>query len=227
VIKKAGFELLFLTHLRDALGIKSVRRVYMHEALTNLRKLLVVQMHRPAEAEVWRALMATATKDREVGKIIVAVDDDIDPENLDAVMWALCYRMKPHLDVQILHGRDKAHAPPFHHVETPAGFQTRGDDSLMLVNATLKEPYPPIALPKRSYMERARELWEELGLPALQPEVPWHGYSLGDWSDALDAEAELAARGDFWETGARQAERRVAPDPHDDRPIANYTEPRG
>src|SRR2546422_11629036 len=37
--------------------------------------------------------------------------------------------------------------------------------------------FPPISLPKREYMERAKEIWEELGLPKLKPESPWYGYS--------------------------------------------------
>ena len=40
---------------------------------------------------------------------------------------------------------------------------------------------PPLALPKRDYMERAKGIWEELGLPPLRPQPPWFGYSLGDW----------------------------------------------
>jgi 4-hydroxy-3-polyprenylbenzoate decarboxylase len=210
VIKKAGYELLFLSFLRDQLGIKTVRRVYLHEALTNLRKLVVLQMAPSREPDVWRALMAVSTRDAEVGKIVVAVDEDIDPENLDAVVWAMCYRMKPHLDVQIVHGRNKGHAPPFHHAPPRPGFQEAGDDSLMLVNAMLKEPYPPVALPKREFMERARELWDELGFPPLRPEAPWHGYSLGDWSDDLDQEAALAVLGDYYQTGTKQAGQRIS-----------------
>ncbi len=52
----------------------------------------------------------------------------------------------------------------------------------MLIDATLKENFPPISLPKREYMERAKVIWEELGLPKLKPETPWFGYSLGEWS---------------------------------------------
>lgn len=224
VIKKAGYELLFYTHLRNTLGIRSLRRVYMHEPLTNLRKFLVLQMHQPRESDVWRALMATATLDGEVGKIIIAVDEDIQPENLDAVMWAMCYRMKPHLDVQIVHGRNKSHSPPFYEVQCPPGHQVKGEDSLMLINATLKEPYPPLALPTRPFMERAKDLWEELGLPKLEPESPWFGYTMGDWSDELEAEAQLAVRGEHFQTGAKQAQRRLPPSLHSDLPVANYSD---
>src|SRR5438093_550511 len=43
VLKKVAMEPLFLAHLRQHLGIKEVRRVAMHEPLSNLRKILFVQ----------------------------------------------------------------------------------------------------------------------------------------------------------------------------------------
>jgi 4-hydroxy-3-polyprenylbenzoate decarboxylase len=35
-----------------------------------------------------------------IGKIFIVVDEDIDPHDLDAVMWALVFRVQPHRDVQ-------------------------------------------------------------------------------------------------------------------------------
>src|SRR5918997_2905751 len=49
VVKKVAYEPMFLAHLRDQLGIKSVRRVVMHEGLTNLRPLMYVQFARGAQ----------------------------------------------------------------------------------------------------------------------------------------------------------------------------------
>jgi len=63
-------------------------------------------------------------------------------------------------------------------------------------------------LPKKEYMEAAREFWEELGLPQLRPESPWHGYSLGDWLDEWDDAARRAADGDWLENGRRSLQRR-------------------
>ena len=57
-------------------------------------------------------------------------------------------------------------------------------------------------------MENARKIWEELGLPKLKPQAPWYGYSLGEWSDDLDAAAERATRGDYFATGEAVAKRR-------------------
>ena len=212
VIKKIGYDALFLHHLRDVLSLKTVKRVHMHEPLTNLRKFIIIQMDHPSEPEVWRALHAAATFHPGVGKFVVAVDMDIAPENLDAVMWAICYRSKPDRDVHIISGLEKGHSPPFSSHGLIAGkpdFYGRGEDAALLINAVLKEPYPPISLPKREFMERAKEIWEELGLPALRPESPWYGYSLGDWDDEMEEEAALALQGEHYRIGEKLATRRV------------------
>lgn len=52
-------------------------------------------------------------------------------------------------------------------------------------------------------MERARELWEQAGLPPLQPRIPWHGYDLGYWSHELDEEATLAVLGEYDRIGEK------------------------
>lgn len=57
-------------------------------------------------------------------------------------------------------------------------------------------------------MERAKAIWDELGLPNLKPEAPWFGYSLGEWSPELDEAAARATRGDYFETGKQLQKRR-------------------
>jgi len=56
-------------------------------------------------------------------------------------------------------------------------------------------------LPGRAYMEHARELWDRLGLPALTPQAPWHGYSLGSWDTAWDTYAQRAVSGEWDKSG--------------------------
>lgn len=208
IIKRIGYEPLFLRFLKGELGIKSVLRVAMHEPLTNLRNVIVVQMKKPAEAETWRALMGAANFHPGVGKFLVAVDEDIDPWDMDMIMWAITFRSMPHRDVQILRGRERWHGPPFDRNDRPV--QTRAaDESALLINAILREPFPPVSLPKREYMERARAIWEELGLPPISPRLPWHGYSLGDWDEELEEEARLAMEGEYLRTGAKLKGRRI------------------
>lgn len=208
VIKKVGYEPLFTEHLNKHLGIKSVVRVSMHEPLTNLRKVIIVQMRKPKEAEVWRALYGATSYRQESGKIVIAVDEDIDPENMDSVMWALSYRMKPHQDVEIVRSKVVGHGPPFTaHGEKDGVIVEAGtaNDSALLINAIIKEPLPPVSLPAREYMERAGQIWRELGLPELKPQVPWFGYSLGQWDSELEEEARLAVQGEHYVTGDKLA----------------------
>jgi len=213
MIKKLGYEPLFLNYLRETISIKSVTKVTMHEPLTNLRKLITISFDKSRnESQVWRALHAVSAFNQGVGKIIVAVDEDIDGNDAAAVMWAMAYRMKPDKDVEIIGHREKGHAPPFlgaSDSKDVASHSDPADDSAMLIDATLKEPFPPISLPAKEYMERARELWEELGLPALRPENPWYGYSLGQWDEELENEAKLAVQGRHFETGDKLESRRV------------------
>ena len=201
LIKRIGMEPLFLNFLRNTLGIKGVKRVSMHEPLTNIRKViaLIVERDMPA-TEIWRALYGAAVLHRAAGKYVIALNDDIDPENADAILWAMSYRANPNLDFHILPHRDQGHGP--------RSKRNGGQDASVLIDATLKENFPPISLPKREYMERAKIIWEELGLPKLKPESPWFGYSLGEWSPELDAAAKHATRGDYFEMGKRLVKRR-------------------
>ena len=60
-------------------------------------------------------------------------------------------------------------------------------------------------------MERSKAIWEELGLPALKPRMPWYGYSLGAWTKEDEEEAELALKGEHFVTGEKAQRHRVKP----------------
>ena len=68
----------------------------MHEPLSSLYAVIGIQFARGApETEIWRALNGASTLHRFAGKWIVAVDEDIDPQNADALLWAMSYRCQP------------------------------------------------------------------------------------------------------------------------------------
>jgi UbiD family decarboxylase len=202
VVKRLAFEPLFLSHLRDQLAVKGVKRVVLHEPLTNLRRFVFIQFQRGTpRTEVWRALQGTLTLQAYVGKFVIAVDDDIDPENADSVFWAMSYRCNPLEDTLVVPYRVRGHGPR-QELNAPP-------DSAMLIDATMKGPMPPLALPRREFMEGAKVLWERLGLPALRPESPWHGYEMGDWTEEWDRNAMQAARGEWMERSERYRQRRA------------------
>lgn len=195
VMRKPGQEYNFFRHLRHNLGINGLTRVYMHMPLSGGYRIFVLQFERGVpNTEVWRALYGCATVQRPSGKIIIATNEDIDPNNADAILWAIALRSKPHLDMHILPHKDEGHGPRD---------KVRGsEDSALLINATLHQDYPPISLPTRPFMEHARDIWENtLHQQKLKPQAPWFGYSLGAWTEDLEREAQLAVAGDYWETG--------------------------
>jgi UbiD family decarboxylase len=192
-LKRVAYEPMFLTHLRDRLSIKGIRRVSMHEPLTNLRKVIFLQFAQGVpRTEVWRALHGASSLLADCGKICVAVSEDIDPTNTDGVFWSLAYRSNPADDVHIMPYRSAGHGPK-------SG--AHNEESTILIDATLKHSAPPLALPAREFMERARGIWEELGLPTLAPRPPWHGYSLGDWADDWETFARRAVNGQWEQSG--------------------------
>ena len=57
----------------------------------------------------------------------------------------MCYRMKPHKDVQIIGGMEKGHAPPFLYKDEHQGtdvvsYHLPADESGMLCNAIQRSP---------------------------------------------------------------------------------------
>jgi len=193
-IKRVAYEPLFLAHLRDHLGIKGVRKVVMHEPLTNLRPVIFVQYTPDTpRSEVWRGLRATSSLLPGCGKVVIAVSEDIDPLSTDAIWWSIAYRSNPIRDVLLV---------PYGGGAQGAQYGPTEQDSIMLIDATQKRPMPPLALPAREYMEGARAIWQELGLPSLGSASPWHGYQLGNWSERWSGYAKRAVAGDWEVTGA-------------------------
>ncbi len=199
LVKKVAYEPLWLAHLKERLAIRGVTRVVMHEPLSNLRPVIFVQYaHGTPRTEVWRGLHGAATLMPNCGKVCIAVSKDIDPSNTDAIFWSIAYRSNPIEDV---------HVAPYRGGVQGSQYGNRGTDSTLLIDATAKGPMPPLALPKREFMERAERLWNELKLPPIALKPPWHGYTLGDWIERWDLWADRAVRGDWEETGRETLKR--------------------
>jgi UbiD family decarboxylase len=202
-IRRAAMEPELLHYLKSEIGIQGIAGVSMHEPLTAVLAVFVIQFKRGTpQTEVWRALQAAACRYRFAGRWVVAVDEDIDPENCDAVFWAMAYRSQPQHDLEVLKRKDLGHGP--------RGSRDDGENASVLINATLKGPSAPIALPKGEFMESARRTWERLGLPPLEPEMPWYGYELGNWPKELERQARMAVSGDYLALGEELARMRRA-----------------
>jgi len=193
--------------LKYECNLPNILDVVLHEN-SGSSQFIVIRMKKRNNAEAWQALLTTTGFDPHMGKMVVAVDEDIDARDIDAVIWALCYRMQPQNDIKVvpgkLHQTDPSAAPP-----SAEGKLERIPGSALLIDATMKWAYPPVSLPRREFMERAKQIWEEEGLPALTPKAPWHGYELGFWPAESAEEAELALKGEYYRTGDKFAKTRL------------------
>lgn len=201
LMRRIGFGQVYRRFLQQACNINSVQDVTFYEPAT-CNMMFVIRMRNPSPGQAWQALNAAAGYEPSMGKIIVAVNDDVDPNDLEAVVWALSFRTQPERDVRIIGNR----LPRLDPSEPQDNRYPEATASAMLIDATRSRPYPPVSLPSQPFMEQAMQRWRSLGLPDLQLKEPWFGYELGAWSDESRAEAALAVLGRYLETGARLAE---------------------
>ncbi len=220
-IRGIGREGFVCNYLREDHNIPEVIDIAMHESCGSCG-LMVIRIGKNYGEEiadqdkVWRALEEGSAFLGNAGlgsKMFVAVDEDVDPRDPDLVNWAIFTRVQPHRDTRINkyplgNIMDCSIADPriqerrgVHYLEQPG-------HSHLLINATMKWPYPPISLPKKEFMERALSIWQEEGFPDLKLKWPWHGYSLGLWTDEEEEHAVLAVRGEYKKVGDILAQRR-------------------
>lgn len=204
-VSQVGFEVAYYKHLRYDCNIPGILEVAFPESAGG-RNLCVIRMKKRNPSEVWQALGAANSFSSDRAKIIIAVDEDIDPKDPDSIHWAMAFRMQPHRDISILRGRTGGLDYSAYRPDDPPKARIFPDGqgaSSILIDATLKWPYPPTSLPKREYMEQAIRLWGELGLEELNLRAPWFGYNLGYWTKDDEENAEFILKGDYRAVGKK------------------------
>ncbi|MBI4525641.1 MAG: UbiD family decarboxylase, partial [Deltaproteobacteria bacterium] len=208
LLTRVGFEARFFKFLKHELSLPNLVDVAFDES-SGGRQLCVISLRKPTQAQAWSALNGAMALMPAYGKIFIAVDEDIDPHDPDSVNWALVYRMQPDRDIRITPGKVTGLDPSAAPQEEQKKSAHRSYTSGLMINATRKWNYPPVSLPKKEYMDRAKQIWEEEGLPPLTPKVPWFGYSLGYWTAEDEEEAQLALKGEHYETGKKMERNQI------------------
>jgi UbiD family decarboxylase len=209
-IKHTGTEKIIYKFLRSDSGNTAVMDVAIHDEVSGSgQAYCVIKMKKTGDADVWRALNASAGFVGSYAKICIAVDEDIDIWDPAMINWAICFNVRPDQDVSIAQGKSPGLDPSAYPPGVPTHVSRVASTSALLINATRPWAYPPVSLPRKEFMENAKEIWEELGLPELKPRMPWYGYSLGAWTAEDEEEAELAVRGQYFATGEKAKKRRT------------------
>jgi 4-hydroxy-3-polyprenylbenzoate decarboxylase len=206
-VRQIGSANVYLKFLKYDCKIPGIIDVAWHEL--SQAQWCVIRMKKTNNTNPWQALHLAAGYDTRWGKFFIVVDEDIDARDIDSVIWALSWRVQPKRDIEIIGGRIAGLDLSAYKFDDPYEQKVMPNvtgSSAILIDATIKWPYTPVSLPKKEYMDRALIIWKELGLPKLQLKQPWYGYSLGNWPDWAEKDAQNIVNGDFEAVGRRLAE---------------------
>lgn len=210
-IKQIAWQNNLYKYLKHDHNLTEVRSVAFHEEASLVGCFTVIQVGKTERERIWKTL-ETASRHTAVAKIVIAVDNDINPWDNDAINWALATRMMPSRDIRITEGgaimQDHSAEEPGVALSRDPSSNVYVKGSRLLIDATLKWPYPPVALPKKEFMEDVIRMWHREGLPALNLKEPWYGYNLGFWSEEDEEQANAAVQGEYYRTGEILVQRR-------------------
>ena len=156
----------------DKLGIPGVQGVYAHPAGAGGFGMTVISLEQryAGHAAQCLALAAQVPGGAYFTKWIIAVDEDIDPTDMDQVIWAMSSRCHPIEDIDVLRNTwstwlDPTQNPP---EERPYG-------SKALINACKEHRYLPVfskrTTLRREMYDQVAQRWKELGLRGTIPSV--------------------------------------------------------
>lgn len=156
----------------DTLGIPGIAGVYAHPAAASGWGLVAVSLEQKYAGHAAQVLALTAQCPAAsyYTKWIIAVDEDVDPTDLNQVIWAMSTRCSPIDDIDILRqtwstGLDPSRGTP----------EDRPYGSKALINACKPhqhlDSFPDRTLLRRSMSERVAARWSELGLPGEPPDI--------------------------------------------------------
>jgi 4-hydroxy-3-polyprenylbenzoate decarboxylase len=142
-------------------GIPGVRGVWAHEAGGG-RLLLVVSIKQGYCGHSRQAGYITAQCQAAayMNRYVIVVDDDIDPMNLEDVMWAVCTRSDPAEDIEIMRKSWGSKADPMLR-DHRRPYNTRAIIDACIPFEQLKE-FPPVAQASPSFLRGIRNKWSDV-----------------------------------------------------------------
>jgi UbiD family decarboxylase len=154
----------------DKLGVPGICGVYSHPAAAGGFGMVTISLEQryAGHAAQALALAAQVPGGAYYTKWIVAVDQDVDPTDMDQVIWAMASRCNPIDDIDILRNTwstplDPSQNPP----------EKRPYGSKALINACKDHRYLPVfsrrTTLRRSVYDGVAARWSELGLPGSAP----------------------------------------------------------
>ncbi|MDT3687916.1 MAG: UbiD family decarboxylase [Pseudorhodoplanes sp.] len=156
----------------DKLGIPGIHGVYSHPAAAGGFGMTVISLEQryAGHAAQTLALAAQCPGGAYYTKWIIAVDEDIDPTDMDQVIWAMASRCNPIDDIDILRNTWSTWLDP---TQNPP--EKRPYGSKALINACKEHRYLPTFSKRTTLRKEVYDTvagrWQALGLPGQIPLV--------------------------------------------------------
>jgi UbiD family decarboxylase len=156
----------------DKLGIPGIRGVYSHPAAAGGFGMTVISLEQryAGHAAQVLSLAAQVPGGAYYTKWIIAVDEDVDPTDMNEVIWAMASRCNPVDDIDILRNTWSTWLDP---TQNPP--EKRPYGSKALINACKEHRHLPVfskrTTLRRETYDRIAARWKELGLPGQVPQV--------------------------------------------------------
>ena len=156
----------------DKLGIPGIHGVYSHPAAAGGFGMTVISLEQrhAGHAAQALALAAQVPGGAYYTKWIIAVDEDIDPTDMDQVIWAMASRCNPVDDIDILRNTWSTWLDP---TQNPP--EKRPYGSKALINACKEHRHLPVfsqrTTLRREVYDSVAARWSALGLPGVAPRV--------------------------------------------------------
>jgi 4-hydroxy-3-polyprenylbenzoate decarboxylase len=156
----------------DKLGVPGIQGIYAHPAGAGGFGITVISLEQrhAGHAAQALALAAQVPGGAYYTKWIIAVDEDIDPTDMNQVIWAMCSRCNPIDDIDLLRNTWSTWLDP---TQNPP--EKRPYGSKALINACKEHRYLPVfsrrTMLRKEIYNKVGSRWKELGLPGEIPSV--------------------------------------------------------
>jgi UbiD family decarboxylase len=97
-------------------GVPEIKGVWCHEVGASwLFNVISIKQRYPGHAKQAALLMSQCQEGVSMGRFIIVVDEDIDPANLEEVIWAMCTRCNPETSIDIIRRCSGSFLDPVYH----------------------------------------------------------------------------------------------------------------
>jgi len=136
----------------------------IEEASVHSIPVISLQQSYPGHAKAAALIAAASAPTNYMCRIVIVVDDDIDPSNTSEVLWALGTRVDPEISIDIVHGCLGGAANPMLSPENKKAGKYELSRAIILACKPyhwLKD-FPPSVEPSSELAEKIRKKWRRL-----------------------------------------------------------------